>query len=43
MYDDAIILPIVNPTSILASSAELEGNNYDITRNLDLTRLRFAD
>ena len=43
MYDDAIILPIVNPKYILASSAELEGNNYDITRNLDLTRLTFAD
>lgn len=43
MYDDAIILPIVNPRYILASSAELEGNNYDITRNLDLTRLTFAD
>jgi len=43
MYDDAIILPIVNPKYILASSASLQGNNYDITRNLDLTRLSFAD
>ena len=43
MYDDAIILPIVNPKYILASSASLQGNNYDITRNLDLTRLSFTD
>ncbi|MEV6344301.1 ABC transporter substrate-binding protein [Actinoplanes sp. NPDC051851] len=41
MYDDQIILPIVNPKYLLASSADVTGNNYDITRNLDLSRLSF--
>jgi peptide/nickel transport system substrate-binding protein len=41
MYDDAIILPVVNPKYLLASSADVTGNNLDITRNLDLTRIRF--
>lgn len=43
MYDDAIILPIVNPSYLLASSSAVEGNNYDIARNLDLSRLSFSD
>jgi peptide/nickel transport system substrate-binding protein len=42
MWDDAIILPIVNPQMILASSADITGNNYHITRNLDLSVMRFA-
>lgn len=42
MWDDAIILPIVNPEIILASSADVTGNNYHITRNLDLSAMRFA-
>lgn len=42
MWDDAIILPIVNPQIILASSADVTGNNYHITRNLDLSRMRFT-
>lgn len=42
MYDDAIILPVVNPKYLLASSADVTGNNLDITRNLDLSRISFA-
>ena len=43
MYDDAIILPIVNPSYLLASSSAVQGNNYDIARNLDLSRMSFSD
>ena len=42
MYDDAVILPVVNPKYLLASSADVAGNNIDITRNLDLSRIRFV-
>jgi peptide/nickel transport system substrate-binding protein len=41
MWDDAIILPVVNPQMILGNSADIEGNNYHITRNLDLSVMRF--
>jgi peptide/nickel transport system substrate-binding protein len=41
MWDDAIILPVVNPQMILGNSADVEGNNYHITRNLDLSVMRF--
>jgi peptide/nickel transport system substrate-binding protein len=43
MVDDQIILPVVNPKVLLASSSEIEGNNLDITRNLDLSRMSFKD
>jgi peptide/nickel transport system substrate-binding protein len=43
MYDDAIILPVVNPSYLLASSSAVQGNNYDIARNLDLSRMSFSD
>ncbi|MDR6174182.1 peptide/nickel transport system substrate-binding protein [Nocardioides zeae] len=43
MVDDQIILPIVNPKTLLASSADVEGNNLHITRNLDLSALSFKD
>lgn len=43
MYDDAIILPVVNPSYLLASSSAVQGNNYDIARNLDLSRMSFGD
>lgn len=42
MWDDAIILPIVNPQMILANSTDLTGNNYHITRNLDLSAMKYA-
>lgn len=41
MIDDQLILPIVNPKVLLASSSDVEGNNLDITRNLDLSAMRF--
>lgn len=41
MWDDAVILPVVNPQMILGNSADVEGNNYHITRNLDLSVMRF--
>jgi peptide/nickel transport system substrate-binding protein len=41
MWNDSIILPIVNPKLILASSADVTGNNYHITRNLDLSVMGF--
>ena len=41
MWYDSIILPIVNPKLILASSADVTGNNYHITRNLDLSAMGF--
>jgi peptide/nickel transport system substrate-binding protein len=43
MVDDDFILPIVNPQIILASGSNVEGNNYHVTRNIDLTQLRFTD
>jgi peptide/nickel transport system substrate-binding protein len=43
MYEDAIILPVVNPKVLLANSTDIEGNNYHITRNLDLSVLKFKD
>lgn len=42
MYDDAIVLPIVNPNIILASGPGVEGNNYHVTRNIDLRELSFT-
>lgn len=41
MWDDAIILPIVNPEIILANSPAVTGNNYHITRNVDLSVMGF--
>ncbi|MGV9796787.1 ABC transporter substrate-binding protein [Mycobacterium sp. NPDC003449] len=41
MWDDAIILPIVNPDVILANSPAVTGNNYHITRNVDLSVMGF--
>jgi peptide/nickel transport system substrate-binding protein len=41
MYNDAFILPIVNPMNLLASRADVVGNNYDITRNVDLSTMSF--
>lgn len=41
MWDDAIILPIVNPDVILANSPAVVGNNYHITRNVDLSVMGF--
>jgi peptide/nickel transport system substrate-binding protein len=41
MIDDQLILPIVNPKVLLASSSDVEGNNLDITRNLDLSSMKF--
>jgi peptide/nickel transport system substrate-binding protein len=41
MWNDSIILPIVNPKLILASSADVAGNNYHITRNVDLSVMSF--
>lgn len=41
MIDDQLILPIVNPKVLLASSSDVEGNNLDITRNLDLSAMKF--
>jgi peptide/nickel transport system substrate-binding protein len=43
LYEDAIILPIVNPKILLANSTFVEGNNYSITRNLDLSAVKFKD
>jgi len=43
MYDDAIILPVVNPEILLASSDVVVGNNYHVTRNLDLSVMSFKD
>ncbi|GAA2097512.1 MULTISPECIES: ABC transporter substrate-binding protein [Brevibacterium] len=43
MYDDALILPIVNPNIILASGTNVEGNNYHVTRNIDLRELKFTE
>lgn len=43
MIDDAIILPVVNPQVILASGSNVEGNNYHVTRNIDLRQLSFTD
>ena len=43
MYDDAIILPVVNPKVLLTNSTAVEGNNYHITRNLDLSAVKFKD
>jgi len=43
MYDDAIILPIVNPQILLASSTDVVGNNYHVTRNLDVSIMSFKD
>lgn len=39
MIDDRIILPIVNPQLVLASSSDIVGMNYDVTRNLVLREL----
>ena len=43
MIDDQLILPIVNPKVLLASSSNVEGNNLDITRNLDLSAMKFKN
>ena len=39
MMDDLIILPIANPQLVLASSSDITGMNYNVTRNLDLSEL----
>lgn len=41
MYKDAIILPVVNPKILLANSTDVVGNNYNVTRNLDLSVMKF--
>ena len=41
MINDQIIIPVVNPKTLLASSSDVVGNNLDITRNLDLSRMSF--
>lgn len=43
MIDDAIILPVVNPQVILAGGSTVTGNNYHVTRNIDLRELAFTD
>ncbi|GAA3598131.1 ABC transporter substrate-binding protein [Kineosporia mesophila] len=43
MIDDAIILPVVNPQVILAGGSNVSGNNYHVTRNIDLRQLKFTD
>jgi len=42
MIDDAIILPVVNPEVILAGGSNVAGNNYHVTRNIDLRQLKFT-
>jgi len=39
MIDDLIILPVANPQLVLASSSDITGMNYNVTRNLDLSEL----
>jgi len=39
MMDDLIILPVANPQLVLASSSDITGMNYNVTRNLDLSEL----
>lgn len=43
MHEDSIILPIVNPKMILANGPGVEGNNYHVTRNIDLRELAFSE
>ncbi|MFJ9567551.1 ABC transporter substrate-binding protein [Streptomyces fuscichromogenes] len=41
MIDDSIILPVLNPQVVLASGKNVVGDNYHVTRNIDLRQLKF--